>query len=85
MRQLLERLSSTNSVHQASLVKVVADTATASAATVGVLTFLGITITSWAQIFTCVWFIILIAKWVGTDVYPVVVNTIIPWIKSKFK
>ena len=59
-----------DNLKNATAAKLTSDTITASAASIGILTFLGITLTSWVQILTCIWFVILIGKWLVQDVYP---------------
>ena len=56
------------------VLKIVADTATAGASTVGILTIFGLTFGTWASILTCIWFLILISKWIKADVVPVIKN-----------
>ena len=59
---------------QAAMAKTAIDTATATAASVGVMTFMGVSLSNWVLILTCVWFLILIAKWFATDMWPMIVE-----------
>lgn len=61
-------------VKNVTLSKASFDTLTATAASVGVLSFLGIGLTNWVQILTCIWFLILIARWFVTDIWPMIRN-----------
>ena len=73
---------------QAAVAKLGIDTATATAASVGVMTFVGISLSNWVLILTCVWFLILILKWFVTDMWPVFVSSeawIAKWFKNRKK
>jgi len=57
-------------IKNVSTPKVAIDTLTATASSVGVLSFLGVTLSNWVMILTCVWFCILILKFVKDDIVP---------------
>ena len=71
---------------QAAITKLGIETATATAASVGVMTFMGVSLSNWVLILTCVWFLILIIKWFVTDIWPMLVkgeHWLVKWFKRK--
>jgi p-aminobenzoyl-glutamate transporter AbgT len=63
-----------DNVNKVALGKAAVDTATATAASIGVLTFLGVTLANWVYILTIIWFLILIIKFIKDDIVIPIIN-----------